>query len=62
MSSLIYSLIYWTLMFMYKMNLMSLRLVSHINNAQLELGLIGRCRRAAKSSVAVMTELSLAGM
>lgn len=56
--SLVYSVIYWTLMTMYKMNLGALRLLSR-NNSQLGLGLTDRCRRAAKSFVAIMTELSL---
>lgn len=45
--SLVYSVIYWTLMTMYKMNLRALQLLSCINS-QLGLGLIDRCRRAAK--------------
>lgn len=57
--SLVYSVIYWTLMNMYKMNLGALHLLSRINNSQLGLGLTDRCRRAAKSFVAIMTGLSL---
>lgn len=59
--ALINSLIYLTLMTVYKMTLMAAHRVSHINSSQRGLGLVGRCRRAAKSFVAVMTELGLAG-
>lgn len=55
MYSFVYSLIYGMLMAVYKMNLMALHLISHINNSQFGLELVGRCRTAAKSLVAIMT-------